>query len=205
MFVAPPRTLAGLHIHAHRHTHNAATPHSMRYSAQPTHSMLQHMCTHPTNQTLPTHQPANQPTSQPTNQPTNQPASQTQQPTNQPTNNQPSNPKKQQPTKQQAKSHCTLRCGDALTGRCVTPSLPPAVCACGVCRTAAPSGDVLCGAVGCRWCALSPLLPGYGTPLFKVHCQKKATPAKRKQIPSLTLDPTSKLAPAPTPQHGGGG
>ena len=49
-------------------------------------SLLQHMCTHPTNkQILPTYQTANQPT--------NQPASQVEQPTNQPTNNEPSNPK----------------------------------------------------------------------------------------------------------------
>ena len=44
-------------------------------------------------------------------------------------------------------------------------------------------------------------------PLFKMHFQNKATLAKRKLIPSLTRDPTSKLAAAPTPQceAGGGG
>ena len=39
-------------------------------------------------------------------------------------------------------------------------------------------------------------------PLFKCT---KATRAKRKQIPSLTLGPTSSLAPARTSQHGVGG
>ena len=101
MFLAPPRILQWLHIHAHRHIHNATTPHSMQHNAQPTHSMLQHMCTLPANpQTLPTHQP--------TNHPTSLRAGQIEQPTNQPTNNQPPNRKNQQPTNVQANSHCTL-------------------------------------------------------------------------------------------------
>ena len=36
-------------------------------------------------------------------------------------------------------------------------------------------------------------------PLFQCTFKKKATFAKRKQIPSLTFGPTHRLAPAPTP------
>ena len=65
MFAAPPKTLA-VAAHTCSQTHDAATPHSMQHSAQPTCNMLQHVCTHPTNQqTLPTHQLPNQPTRQP--------------------------------------------------------------------------------------------------------------------------------------------
>ena len=45
----------------------------------------------------------------------------------------------------------------------------------------------------------------HGAATFQMHFQKKATPAKRKQIPSLTLGPTGRLAPAPTPQNAKGG
>ena len=42
-------------------------------------------------------------------------------------------------------------------------------------------------------------------PLDDFNHERQATLAKRKQILSLTLGPTGRLAPGPTAQHEGGG
>ena len=90
-------------------------------------------------------QPTNHATNQPTNQPTDQPAKLSCPRTNQRTTNQP-----------------TPR------GRCVTASPLPAMCAYGVGLSSVllQRQELYC--VG-LWYALSPLLPGYGTPPLCVH------------------------------------
>ena len=215
----PQRPLQSLHIQAYTQTHCAATPHTC----------VQTIHTH-THQQPANNQPTNKPTNQPTTHPTNQPNSAVPEPINQqPTkqrNKQPSNPKtNSQPTNKPGTSAHGGGGGlQNLGGGRTKHTTDP--------HSSTVHNPARGGGGGAReegwWegatCTLDNPTPQTHMagrregvthlplgvtvyPLLDIHIaiKKTSTPAKRKWIPSLTLNTTSRGPTTQTTRWKGGG